>query len=357
MGGLHNIEAGTFENSHLRFKAAYRETSKRRTTAMDETLKRISFGNTARHVMNDLRTDESSLVVGNAKKTSRISGAVPGLVRNGPKCSLRDLVRFHENACSMAGELDTLLDEQRVALGKIHPEACTELSKQCELTYLETLCTLLRQELSSHNACSEEELKIQVVKSGFIEGGHSISNSKCFDQKTRSLRFQKPSLMRRQRILATCTFQNRPRFSFVALESENGDVWIGQVQALLRLQYPSGEMEEQLFIRYMDVVPPNDGVESALDCVMLRWSAGEAPDSQSIDRNADIQTAYRVSEGIEVEMMTPWLGLAPFHSVLSDVHVVRYNYSFPVTPERLHWIFHRFCVNRFYYQGSVNLEM
>jgi len=68
MGGLHVGDAGIYEHSHVHFKQHYRGTSRRRRSAMDETISAIDVGTAIRHI-NRQGGHTSTKVVRNPGKT------------------------------------------------------------------------------------------------------------------------------------------------------------------------------------------------------------------------------------------------------------------------------------------------
>ena len=348
-GGLHNTEAGTYENSHLMFKNAYRRTSKRTTTAIRETLQRLSHGHMVREATNYLKGNSEPEV-----QEERVQKSLPYLVKKGPQCTLLQLCMFFDAACNVVGDFDIVPEDDLQELSKTHPEACVQILKQCSMSQLQVLCDLLGREMQRQEQCSPDKVKLTVLKSGYVEGGHAMASSTSYDAVNDVLQFRKSSITRRQRIIASTCFQNREVFSYVAVKAKEG-VWIGQIRVLLRVQFTGNSEEEIIFLRYMDVVPANDDIERTLDCIMLRWSCGAGPEHLLDQRNGPMSELSKLSETDEVMETTPWLGIAPFNSILSRVHVVRTNVCSPVFDERLHWMFHRFCINRFYYEGSENL--
>ena len=71
-GGLHNINAGVSEHAHLRFKDAYRRTSKRRNTAIEEKIRRLKTSEMIRKA--------SERVLGSSAVISK------GAIKNGGRC-------------------------------------------------------------------------------------------------------------------------------------------------------------------------------------------------------------------------------------------------------------------------------
>ena len=99
----------------------------------------------------------------------------------------------------------------------------------------------------------------------------------------------------------------------------------------------------------MDCIFPQNHVEEALGCVSLQWSSDDNLDHTS--------TPIPLKEAQEKRKVlttapAPWFGIVEASVVMGTVRVVRQN--FPATPlvEPLHWIYHRFYVNRFYIDHS-----
>ena len=99
--------------------------------------------------------------------------------------------------------------------------------------------------------------------------------------------------------------------------------------------------EEMLYVQYMQVTPPIDNVEKALNCVYLRWATDD-----EVDHTVSTQPVRTISVG-------EWFGMIPVGAVKGVVHVLRSNMAVhPFTKEKP-WPTHRFYLNRFYCAGSM----
>ena len=70
-GGLHNINAGVYEHAYLRFKDAYRRTSKRRNTAIEETIRRLETSEIIRKASERVLGSSAVICKGATKNDGR----------------------------------------------------------------------------------------------------------------------------------------------------------------------------------------------------------------------------------------------------------------------------------------------
>ena len=113
----------------------------------------------------------------------------------------------------------------------------------------------------------------------------------------------------------------------------------------------------------MEVTPPIDGVDSALDCVcLLQWETGEEvlrastphrqPASQNFTHNpTDLETPQRTKRN--KVLASEWFGIVPFSTIEGSIHVLRSNFAVHSLSDELPWTDHRFYINRFYREPTI----
>ena len=336
-GALEHIDAGPYEHSHLLFKQSYRKTSRRRSTAMEETI---------RHMEVSLATPTGhtpSNTLGNPRMISPTDGAV--LVRDGFTIALHDFASLLPDATLLVADIDGQPDP--ATLLPLHnssfPSGTIKLFQQLGDTAAQAFLTLARLRATAEGPpIHDMDISVTVVKSAYVMGGY-VPDADDFDPHSGMLRPTNVSRHKQQRVFATSSFgpAKRSQYSFVVISGTADDyrtIWVGRVLALVRLQSPNlSQPVELAFVQYMTCFAPKTAVEKSLGCICLKWSTWD-PDNGSVDSN---DTASHSAGG-------PWFDLIPASTISGTVHIVRSN--FPVKPftKQMHWSDHRFYLNRFY---------
>ena len=107
MGSLQHCDAGVFEYSHLLFKKSYRQTSKRRGTTMEETVKRIGHNRNIEIARVGIEQPSARSA---QMKTLRPEDGVE-LVRDGLRLNLLDFKATCEAAAVFVKDVDGQSDE------------------------------------------------------------------------------------------------------------------------------------------------------------------------------------------------------------------------------------------------------
>lgn len=340
-GGLQHVEAGTYESAHKSFKRHYKQTSMRHDTAFQETLTRMELHNNLTRYSSSL--SPHSLSSSHNRKLSPELGAV--LVRDGVTLSLLEYQSFILSMSDLPRSNTGALQYSSLnALREFHSEHVFTLYQQLGDQGSSALLKLIAEFLNENNSTSSfAQVQLTIVKSAFLVGGLSPTLQN-YNEQTEDVEYN-PSYQRYiQRIFATNNFgsNNKPRFSFVALESSKEKcVWFSKLHALFRIKATDlSEPIECAFVRYMDTTKPINNIDSALGCVCLRWST---------DDNKDYTVnPTPLNEMGSISPPAPFFGLIHASSIYSSIHVIRRNIPYLPFIPKTHWMYHRFCINRFY---------
>lgn len=92
------------------------------------------------------------------------------------------------------------------------------------------------------------------------------------------------------------------------------------------------------FVQYFDNTDPVDEVNLALNCGHLRWAT---------ENETDHSTAY-ISMSADNVKIGEWYDLVLLSSKVSEIHIVRFNYTVKELAQQLRWRSHCFYDSRFY---------
>lgn len=312
-GGIQYGDACLYEYSHVRVKDCYRETSKRRATALQETLESYHKSLLKGHT-NEFPHDMQ--YKGARYEAFQKDGAV--LVRDGKKIEVRDI--------TMAREYIRSERKGREMIAYTSPEAL-QLVRDVGEDGAQSLISLLQEEFSDVS-----NLDIVRVSSAYLTGGFIPTSEHVFRDRNgvNQIRYMEIRRKVSQRVVSCRGFHGSKtlRQDCVMIEREkhgksSREVWIGKVLALLRVK-----KEEFAFIQYFDATADTDNCMATLQCVNLRISRTD---------NCDNDRGFG-----------KYYGLVPTGSLRGAVHVVRGDHGSPQTLPESEWPDQIYHVNRFY---------
>lgn len=337
VGGIEYLHGGLYEHAHKRFKDAYKLTSRRKRSAMEETLRRqLEIASNSTKCLSSL----STVLRPNACRIESVRNDSTYLIRHGPYISLRELegALHHLYERKLYGKSQVLVNPKTLLLGEgVGTDA------------LKVLIRLLKRRLlpdidkpSSELISKLRDRKIQVPSSAFV-AGHYTPSLDCPVYNS-SVLIERKNKRISQRVVSCASFYGSHRERFDSVMIENGDassarcstknisVWFAQVLMFLRMvRDDEGTRKCQLhkrrscpvchhhaedewcFVRYYQVLDstllPLDGVDEVLRCHRLRW--------------------HRDGGVVGELSAAPEYGLVPADSIRGIVHVVRADFPLP----------------------------
>lgn len=116
---------------------------------------------------------------------------------------------------------------------------------------------------------------------------------------------------------------------------------------LLFLSSPEEESywDEFAFVLYTELVAPLDEEDEALKCMYLRWvtfGSGEKGDDVERERKGREQVAVGKS-----------LGVIPFQSIVSTLHIARVSTALQLSMTEVLWSSHQLYINRIFRECKV----
>ena len=306
------LSAGPYEYYNTKIKQSYRKTSKRRATAMEETV-------------NDMNRSLSSQQPTKPRSEHSANSEVNQvLVKQGIEITLR--------------ELDTYKSDKN---NNKRSRIASEIENAIPHSDIPVLIQSIEDELGDVlEKTMDYDIKIVVVKSGYINS-FPTPTLKDFCPKRNIICYSEgiESQCSKKRVFATNSFgsSNTRKHSniFVKGESDDGHdlFWFAQTLLLFHIKCDSLNYHKQCaFVRFYECLPPKTVSEQKLGCVCLRWDTSDNVEQESA---SCISAAERY-------------GLIPFQSICGVAHIVRSNYALPPFTQELPWPHHRFQVNRFY---------
>ena len=320
------LDASPYEYYNTHIKKAYRLGSKRKSTALQETVDNLE------------QTDAVFI----SKITMQKKGTYSNtqcLASEGFKSTLRELTSLPPHTSTKS-------------ISKLSKEiySCMNHSD------IHVLPKLIHEELKTHNIyVPDDNVILEIVKSGTIETFHtptlesysSERNKVLYNAPMRSQTFMK-------RVFATASFgpAEKKRHSFVFMKgSDDGsseEFWFAQTLLLFYLKCDHMSFEQQYaFVRYMRCTPPLDAIDRNLNCVCLRWETTEDTPEDCTSQYTDIDSTTQPRDANKIITGESY-GLVSFKSLCGVVHLVRANYAVKPFTKELPWTQHRFYVNRFY---------
>ena len=253
--------ADHYENRHLIFKQQYERTSRRRTTAVRETVAKVGD-------RLDLAAANRCKEAEDVKEVNNISVRHRGLVKRGVVVKIREF-----------RELLDFVKQKLVLVDSFIPKSClTEAHKRYNSDLIElftqkcdqggeALLNLLKEEgIRKCGQYFEFSTRITMVKSGTLLGGHycSVDN---MDKTRKIVTLQRDDIFL-QRVFGCQCYGNSKygKYSFVLLEgcTDQGSVvyWIGQVRALFSMKWEGDEEDtEYALVKYMEIAERMDSID------------------------------------------------------------------------------------------------
>ncbi len=317
---LSYLDASPFEQYNAVLKHFYRQTSRRHSTALEETVQRIG---------TDHQTSSShghqQAIPSNPSTTSNT--VTQKLVRSGFKISLSDL------QCSTS-HVNYTFSKDILQNLSIH---------LVESDYL-IILNLIKEQLQIEcDGVHPSSVILTFVNSGYVDSFETPS-LQDYDEDSNTVRFKERLRVTKSkdRVFATTEFgpTKKDHHSNVFLKGgEDGEeFWFAKVLSLFHLEVPDRNYKKELaFVKYYQTSEPQDNIDRELGCICLRWETEDGLDhSKRAGKSSDIITAGER------------YGIASFQSICGVAHILRSNYAIPPFYKEIPWPLHRFYVNRFY---------
>lgn len=342
-GSLSILSASQYEYAHTIFKRHYLRTSRRRHSALDETIRRVGDSISMRHLSHS------------GMERVLPENETPRLLGRGRVCLVLDLIVSNAIISKWVGEAPSLALEELT--DPLHspelPENVRrdvgplvyEIYKQVGHLGLGRLVSLLSEEMEGTlKSEASNSREILIHDTAYIQGG-LVPNIDNYSSRSKTLYAPLDTSRLQQRIYATNCFNGHRRFSTVLIESDKDGrriIWVGRVLCLISLREggAKGTQKPYAFIQFMDYTKPADSFDSSLRCVIVRWSTQDETD-HSLHQPSGTGRSNIVHAA-------PWFGLIPLESVSGKIPIVRSNYNVHPFSVAKAWIYHRFYINRFY---------
>lgn len=329
MGGLQYGDASQFEHSHVNIKAAYKGTSKRKRSVMDETVRTLS------------RTiSKKKQKTSGTKKGARFEtydDGIVSLVRDGNKFTFADLKQTYLQERS--------IDKNGIGLGVETNAHVSTLIKDIGLGGTRVLIELLKNKYEKKQAHTIMHLKLQRVSSAFVSGGFVPSAKHVLDLRSDTLiRYEEPEISFSQRVVSAGNYYGSGNLKqdCVLVEASVSEivhpralrsVWVAKVLGIFRIKSAIDNLttEEVAFVQYFDTIKPTSEAMTELRCVNLRWAREEYDNS---------------SRG---EKCTRWFDIVPASSIRGVVQVVSIDYPIRNISSEKPWYEKTYHINRFFH--------
>lgn len=378
MGGLRSSDASLYEYSHTLVKAAYRSSSKRRNSAMNETV--ANYVKQTKTDLVDGATPDSG-IAGTSKRsvvrdrkllpshTEAIQNDCPTLVQTGFNFSLASLEKarklWRKKRISEACDVDEDVARTKEMLESVD---CSLLEMVEDLG--ETACRVLCREFLEvvrrmSGVFRSENVSTEIVKvsSGYVPGSPAPSK-KHYDTEMKHIKLEETRSRIVQRFVCERNFYNSLglRQDCIMMEAQettrSGEklAWFGKLLGLYRVKCKkksTTSTEEEItdkqmaFVQFFDIAPLEDEVDRALGCVKLVWARGDS--SEEVDDDVLQENT---------EQAQKWFSLVPVESIRAVIHTVRGDYGtsnrcLGVDMEVVPWHLQHFYVNRFYFDSEA----
>ena len=329
LGRFPNIEvlnAGIYEYSHCIVKRMYNHTSRRKNSAMSESVRMLERSEAYRRI--------SGLEKSTGRKRLESRDAV--LVRDGRRFSIEDLTISRRKARKRR-QKQTICDSSGTECGdEIVADVGEEGSR--------VLIRLLRRETEALSVQHSDSKKVLLrVKSGYVKGGF-VPSLKHFNETRRDVLLEEPVRPQEQRIIACRNFAGGSGLhqDCVLIDSstdpQRQTAWIAKVLSLFRVKHTSGYSEQEkcyAFVQYFEAIAAVDEIDRTLNCIRLQWA-------RACDDN-----------GLHP---TKWFDLLPVEVIRGVIHVVSTDYEVRDISGEYHWTDQTFYINRFHFD-SYSLEV
>ena len=374
MGGLRSGDAGLYEHEHTDIKRANRSGSRKKKTAMEETISSYVKDKYYRceksSHFNEVTYRQKKKGI-NASRNAMDSDSVC-LVQTSKPITIGDIDRgyrlIRRLRIANQEENDKKIDELSEELGSI-TKNIQELLKDigesgCRILINELLNTPLDNESGSE---LNRDSIIRRVASGYVSGIQAPT-SENYDKRWNKIRVSQCSSRRSQRIVSARGFGGSSvlRQDSVLIQASDPSpsgsltLWVGKVLGLFRLlkcrtseSMESGKEEhEAAFVQFYEATPPVDNIDKALGCIRLVWARAHENYQQTTGTN-DINT----------QPVSPWYSLIPASSIRGVVHVVRGDYGLNglgvvKDVDSAPWHEQHFYINKYYFEcGTVEEEI
>lgn len=291
LGSISVMDAGPFEYSHTLFKQQYRGTSKRRHSAMKESIRQIN------------RSEYCGLQMGTPKVRSnyvtRNLSDGPILARDGQRVSISELL----TSCA---EHANTRDQSTVADKIVQDVGRTET-----LVFVESLKRWWQEKYS---CCIPTNRRlIERITSAYVEN-KSVPVAEDLNETGTKIRFRNSGPGYERRLVSTRNFCGNRKLRqdcvLVSKRDEEGEfVRVARVLLFIRAKpFSSSENSGDypfMFVRYFNPLPLSDEIDRQLGCVKLQWASKDNCASSTSD----------------------WLGLEPISALRGGVHVVTTDYQ------------------------------
>ena len=373
LGGLRYSDASLYEYSHTIVKAAHRATSRRRHSAMEETISAYSKNISCAEV------DQETSIVSVQRPGNRsinIQKTLPKADEAARSFDCATLVK-HRRAVSIPQIERTrrIMRRQRIALEKGNKETVEKLDIAMQSVQKEALeivqdmgetasrmfhkeMTIMQSRRAGENG-GRTSFNLFRVASGYVSGvtTPTISN---FDCRRCTVSIDQNGTRKSQRFVSAKGFYGNPGLrqdcvTFQASESNNAgsvDLWFAKLLGLFRtvsetIDESGRDREEQwAFVQFFDVTPLKDEVDKSLGCIRLVWARGD--DDTTECREESVRNSTKEKE-------RKWFALLPVSTIRGVVQVVRGDYGIDrrclgVNMEDVSWEKQHFYVNRFLFE-------
>ena len=368
LGGIKFGDAGLYEYAHTLVKNAYRSGSKRRNSAMDETvlsfLKEMNYSSLhalfiSKRTNGDNQCDAKS-TSGNPANDEAIRTDCSVLVKRGDNFSLHELLQCRK-AIRKLRKAKERNQSDEVNRFKNIINAMTEVVVAIVRDVSEDGCRVLcRQILSTVNMEGESPttartLFVSRVISGYVPGIESPLGED-YNHETKRILLRPSNIRYSQRLVSGRGFYGSPllRQDCVVIQGEDENdaerinMWVARVLLLLRLPIPDSEhigdrdisQQEYAFVQYFEAQPHDTEIDRALGCVKLRWARDESDGGDRMETR-------------NVDPARKWFDRIPISYIRGVVHVIRGDYGSEGKGiiediDSVPWYDQVFFINRFY---------
>ena len=239
-GGLRHIDAGPYENSHVNFKQAYRQSSQRKATGLEETFSKFNaeecFARAGRLLyerVNKNSSDETTVTATHSPD-------------NGFKFNFLDYIDAYTLSLKLlrSGTAQANVGDLASLQGLI-PKEMVHFLSQVGFQGGNVLTALLEEELRrmtskkyESNSSWRKRVSITSLKSLFLEEGGFLPTISDFDNSLRSIIYNDSYLPISQRAIADYCFgsDKRQTYSYLLIKTLHKRVWVGKAVAFLRIK-------------------------------------------------------------------------------------------------------------------------
>ena len=383
MGSLESMCASFYESAHSEVKQHYRGTSRRKNTAMEETVRRLGEGQALQRMLPKEKgggISEMALYLAFGKrqrasspratfsKLETVAGGSAALVKHGKRISYEEMKEFLRSSERYAEQTASTLNEG-TTLGNARKWSSPLLDLFSDIGErgLEKFCLLLEKRAcqginsSLQKRYVMKSLVVERVQSGFV-ASVDVPSSEYYQEGEEEVRVMIEDNGRRtlKRVVCSHSFYNsgKPRNDCIIIEAKAGtfqgsgaegsklfEAYFAKTLVLFRVRADYGpfsdktEEQELVFLRYFDVMPLSDNIDFTLGCIKLRWACAAEQHEETADQRSP----------------SPWFDIQSIGTLRGQVQVIRGDYCLESTKSfkgKNHWTDHWFYVNRFKHDSS-----